>query len=352
MRLEPAPRFPFHCLPTGWYVVGRSDELPRRGVLGVRYFGEELALFRAEDGTAHCVDAYCPHLGAYLPEGGTVEGDRIRCPFHGFELDGRGRCVKTAYGTKAPPRARVRAWAIREHAGLVLVWYDALGRAPLWEVDPPDTRGWTPIRLATLQLATHPQETSENSVDFGHFSELHGFRRASVIEPCRTEGPLLTAAYSVEMAWDHPLFDRALSLVGRSGRGMTIRFAVRVHGLGYSLVEGEVPSLAMRFRQFVLSTPIDRERVHLRIGSSVERRFPGLDRLLREIAFRGLATEVARDRPIWETKRYVERPALAKGDGPIATYRRWCRQFYPVDAVARLPIAEAPATPCARSRAS
>jgi hypothetical protein len=34
------------------------------------------------------------------------------------------------------------------------------------------------------------------------------------------------------------------------------------------------------------------------------------------------------DIPIWENKVHHARPVLCDGDGPIANYRRWCRQFY------------------------
>jgi nitrite reductase/ring-hydroxylating ferredoxin subunit len=322
-------RFPFTDYPTGWYVVSRSDELQKKGVRGVHYFGQDIAVFRSEDGVAHATDAYCPHLGAYLPEGGCVEGDRLRCAFHGFEFDGGGRCVKVAYGTKAPPKARLRVWPVRELAGFIFVWYDGLGREPGWEIEAPDMTGWTSVRMQTVELRSHPQETTENSVDVGHFSELHGFRHAKVLEPCTMEGPSLRAAYSVELAGDSPIIDRVLGLLGRAGRGLFMRFSVHVQGLGWSMAQGEAPALGMRFRQFILATPIDQERMHLRIGAATERRVPGLDWVLREFGFRGLATEVARDRPIWEKKRYVERPILAKGDGPIAAYRKWCRQFYP-----------------------
>jgi hypothetical protein len=37
---------------------------------------------------------------------------------------------------------------------------------------------------------------------------------------------------------------------------------------------------------------------------------------------------VAQDFVIWENKRYVPRPMLARGDGPIPLYRRWAAQFY------------------------
>jgi nitrite reductase/ring-hydroxylating ferredoxin subunit len=332
-------RYPFTGFPTGWYAVCRSDELPREGVRGARYFGEDIALYRAASGRVHATEAYCPHLGAYLPAGGQVVGDRLRCPFHGFEFDGRGRCTKNAYGTKAPPKARLRVWPVRELAGFVLVWYDAHGRAPDWELEDPDMAGWTSVRGETLELRSHPQETSENSVDLGHFSELHGFRSPTILEPFRAEGPLLTAAYSVQLASGSPIADRALRLFGHDG--LHIRFAVRVHGLGWSLADGEVPALGMRFRQFVLATPIDEDRMHLRIGTAIERRVPVLDWLLREFGFRALAKEVARDRPIWENKRYIEHPVLAKGDGPIPAYRRWARQFYPQEPAPqlRLPIA-------------
>lgn len=37
--------------------------------------------------------------------------------------------------------------------------------------------------------------------------------------------------------------------------------------------------------------------------------------------------ERAEDFAVWEHMAYLERLALARGDGPIAAYRRWCRQF-------------------------
>ena len=51
--------------------------------------------------------------------------------------------------------------------------------------------------------------------------------------------------------------------------------------------------------------------------------------LLRPLFLAWAKEDVQRDATIWESKRYVETPALARGDGPIPQYRRWCRQFYP-----------------------
>ncbi len=65
------------------------------------YPGMNLAVFRGESGRSYILDAYCPHLGANLGLGGTVDGDCIACPFHGWTFSGDdGKCVKIAYAEK------------------------------------------------------------------------------------------------------------------------------------------------------------------------------------------------------------------------------------------------------------
>lgn len=322
-------RFPFSGIPSGWYTVAFSTDLAKGEIQSCRYFGREFIVFRTESGQVRATDAYCPHLGAHLGDG-RVDGENVRCSFHGFQFEGEtGRCVKNAYGTKAPPKARLNTFRVQEKNGVVLVWYDARGRAPEWDVPTLDDVGdWTPLRGKRMDLRSHPQETSENSVDFGHFNEVHGFLDPKMEEPCVTEGPLLTAGYSAS---------RSLDFLGLPERGVRAKFFVEVWGLGYSLVTGHVPALGLRFRHFVMSTPIDEEHLHLRLGSVVKKHGFGVsERLLQELVLGALWQEVSRDKPLWEKKIYVDRPVLAKGDGPIPAYRRYCQQFYPP---VELPIA-------------
>ena len=44
---------------------------------------------------------------------------------------------------------------------------------------------------------------------------------------------------------------------------------------------------------------------------------------------RDIVKQMNEDVPIWENKKYLPRPTLCDGDGPIAEFRRWCEQFYP-----------------------
>jgi nitrite reductase/ring-hydroxylating ferredoxin subunit len=327
-------RFPFSPFPAGWFCVAFSHELRAAEIQSRTLFGREVILYRTQAGAPVMLDAHCPHMGAHLGRGGTLEGepDRVRCPMHGFCFDERGACVSTPYGSKAPPAARLRGWPMREQHGLVLAYHDERGNLPQWEVPDLDTDGWTPLETTMWPVRSHPQETSENSVDFGHFAEVHGYSQPRLVSGPEVDGPHLTARYS---------FTRRAGGLRFLARELTVEFEARVHGLGYSLVCARVDALGMQTRHFVLSTPADGERIELRVALSVgpatgarNRSLPrplwaAIARGLGVLAFREFCADVRQDFAIWENKAYVERPLLAKGDGPIPIYRRWCRQFYP-----------------------
>ena len=50
--------------------------------------------------------------------------------------------------------------------------------------------------------------------------------------------------------------------------------------------------------------------------------------LFRDVVHFFVCREVGQDLDVWSYKRYIEKPILAKGDGPIGIYRRWAAQFY------------------------
>jgi phenylpropionate dioxygenase-like ring-hydroxylating dioxygenase large terminal subunit len=83
-------RFPFTAHPKGWYVIALSEEIDKGALIQLRYFGRDLIAYRGDSGRVYVTDAYCPHLGAHLGYGGRIEGETIRCPFHGWRFDGGG----------------------------------------------------------------------------------------------------------------------------------------------------------------------------------------------------------------------------------------------------------------------
>ena len=324
--------FRFPGIPVGWYTVATSKEVKAGQVVPVKYFGEELILYRTESGEAHLTGAYCPHMGAHLAKG-TVQGENLKCPFHGFQFGGDGRCVH-AYGKSVPRKAKLDTWPIREHNGYIFAWYHPERTQPEWDIPvlPGPEEGWTTFRTRAIQVSSHPQETSENSVDVGHFVQLHGFGDAWYEGDLEIQGHLLKGAYGIKymLAGKIPLL---------------AKFNVEVHGLGYSLVRVTLPRFDAEINLLVLSTPIDAENIILRTSAATKSWGPrAWTYFVREAASFGLNREVGQDAPVWETKRYLDKPLLAEGDGPIAEYRRYCKQFYPQRAeakTAKLPVVAA-----------
>lgn len=305
--------------PEGWYCVAFADELPPGAVLARRAFGREVVAFRGTSGGATVVDAHCPHLGAHLGHGGRVEGDTLRCPFHGFCFDARGACVSTPYGKRLPPLARARAWPLLERNGALFVWNSPAGRAPGWEVPEVDWQGFTPLRHRSFSITTHVQEAAENSVDLGHFAAVHGYLAVEPVAPVERSGAVLRTAYRAR---------RSLAPQGMEG-DVEFEFHIQVHGLGCSIVDVDVLTFGVTSRQLVLATPVDEARIELRVAAAMEALpDPGATDQLLGLLFAGFVADVEQDVPIWEHKRYLERPALAEGDGPIGAYRSWARQFY------------------------
>ncbi len=322
---------PLH--PTGWYALCFSQELKAGEVKRGTYFGEELVVFRTQSGEVAAVDAHCPHMGAHLGYGGTVQGETLRCPFHGFCFETSGECVSTPYGTR-PPRVKLRTWRVLERNGVILTWYDTAGREPLWDIpELEDDPGYGRLRIKTWKgLRSHPQETTENSVDFGHLPIVHGYEQVKIVKPLLLEGPYLNTTYS--MARKNPF------LPGM--RPIHAEFEVHVHGLGYSFVQVNVPSHGMLSRHFVFPTPVERGRIDLRAAVSVKvtdrrtiSRALGLVpqrlalELISAITMRAYTSDIEQDFDIWENKRYLQPAALVDGDGPVGPYRKWCKQFYP-----------------------
>lgn len=81
--------------PNGWFRIMASAELKKNEVKYVNLHGENMAVFRGDDGIVYALDAYCAHLGANLGINGTVVNNQcIQCPFHAWVFDGKtGNCV-------------------------------------------------------------------------------------------------------------------------------------------------------------------------------------------------------------------------------------------------------------------
>jgi nitrite reductase/ring-hydroxylating ferredoxin subunit len=308
-------RIPLPPYPNGWYSVCFSDELPAGEVKRIHAFGEEIALFRGEDGVAHALEAYCAHLGAHLAVGGRVVGNRLVCPFHAWEYDGEGKCAHIPYSSKIPPRAKQGSYALRETNGYIILWHHAEGTAPSYEIpEIPEVKDpkYRLFKENTWEVSTHLQEVFENAIDIPHFVVVHGMN----VQRTRfeTDGPF--GALELDMKRDD---DQALAQVDEKQESQ-IRSFVWGPGLSLTRVSGWMKGVSVQ-----TLTPIDPEKIVIRHRYYVADEAPQ-DKMHEFFDF--YAEDWVRDFVIWNKKKYRAVPNLAEGDGDVGKFRRWYAQFY------------------------
>lgn len=70
---------------SGWVRLAPATALSRGAAVRVEVDGEMIAFCHTASGY-RAVDDYCPHMGGSLSEG-TVSGDTVTCPWHGWRYD-------------------------------------------------------------------------------------------------------------------------------------------------------------------------------------------------------------------------------------------------------------------------
>jgi nitrite reductase/ring-hydroxylating ferredoxin subunit len=317
-------------MPSGWFRIATSADVPSGSVRVFDINSQEVVAFRDRRGNVAVLDPVCPHMGAHIGYGGRVVDGAVRCPFHGLRFDGEGKCVGTEYPGDPNVKLSLRSWPVMEQLGCIFVHAGHNGAAPTWKLPRYDMEGWTEPVTKVLTLKGHVQDVAENAVDFGHFAAVHKYSKLE--EPVlRIEGPRLHSKFGFTRR--NPLFPAS-----------EIRsiFDTDVHGLGLSVTDLRVPKLGIHYRVLLTATQLDNETMSFGIGVSSEFPPPFVPSAMRglplpwraatraqvRLIHRFIISDVLQDREIWEHRVPMEFPALIPGDGPIAKFRRWVKQFY------------------------
>lgn len=318
--------------PKGWFALGPSEKLKNSEIRAEKLAGNEILVYRTESGKLVVSDPFCPHLGAHLGHGGTIKGETIECPFHGFCFDEKGTCTSTGYGTKPPPKAILKIYPSLEANGLMMVFFDPNQNQPEWDIPHVLGEDWSPLKFKEFDLNSHPQETTENSVDLGHLKVVHGYESIKVLSDPKIEGAFMSTHYSMERPrgfWSDK-------------DALPVEFTANLFGLGFSRVDVFEHKYGVNIRLFVMPTPTEKGKIKLRIGLSVKKmkdlsKMPLLARwlpksfltkIIAHFGFQEYIHDIQQDFKIWENKVYIPKAPLAKGDGPIPLYRKWAQQFY------------------------
>lgn len=318
-------RFPFSDYPKGWFQVAYARDVSVGRVIELQYFGRKLICYRGSSGTPYVLDAHCPHLGADIGVGGTVEQDCIVCPFHGWRFNGEGRNTAIPYAKNVNRLARLGAWPTVERAGIIFVWYSSEGTEPEWELptipesDDAAFAFYAP-EGARWVFRSHPQEVCENTVDIAHFATVHGvssFGKLDVMSEGHSfhtvaEVTFQTPRGAVTGAVDSHLFGLGIDVVRHRGLGQSCTL------LTVTPVDGEL--IDARYTFFVALDPESGEKSRMGLGLA-----------------RDFCKQIEQDIPIWENKLYRDHPQLAAGESAITTFRAWAKESYEDTETALLP---------------
>ena len=310
-------RFPFP-VPFGWFCIGEPVDFPVQSAKPAFYWDRHLVIWRDDADALHVQDAFCPHLGAHLGHGGTVSDGCITCPFHGWRYDGDGTNVEIPYSDRVNRKAKLRTFPTVERNGLSFAWYHPdESVAPMWEVpEIPEFSGshpeWSTLISTSYEIDTTWQEMAENGVDSAHFRYVHNTATVPELDSYETGFPISAMRSSQKFP---------------TPRGvMEGRIDTTSYGPGISLVSfaGIVDTLNL-----AVTTPIAADKCIIRFNFRFKTM--GDEQTTRGVG-KAFVNEVHRqvleDKPIWEHKAHLVRPALADNDGPFMKFRKWAAQFY------------------------
>lgn len=154
--------------PDYWYPLARSRDLRPGKTLGVRFAGEPVCLVRPAAGPPWALEDRCAHRQVPLHLG-RVEGEGLRCTYHGWRYDRGGRCVDVPY-LNCGSGGGVRAYPCREAYGLVFVYLgdtSAPGFERFPEVPRHGDRAYR-TRYLDRRVDCHYSFMHENLMDMNH----------------------------------------------------------------------------------------------------------------------------------------------------------------------------------------
>ncbi len=114
-----------------WQPVHIAAELEKGKAKPVQVMGERLTLYRGMSGKPYLIGPRCAHRGAQL-SAGWIEGEAIRCMYHGWMFAGDGHCVDQPAELEGfRDKIALPAYPTEEYLGLIFAWLGEGAPPPL-----------------------------------------------------------------------------------------------------------------------------------------------------------------------------------------------------------------------------
>jgi phenylpropionate dioxygenase-like ring-hydroxylating dioxygenase large terminal subunit len=157
-----------------WYVAAWDHELIDGNKLARTILEKPVVIYRGESGRYVALDDRCCHRGAPLSMG-RIEGDCIRCMYHGMKFDENGSCVQIPGQDRIPKTMKVRCYPVEERNHLVWIWMGDPALADpdlIVDYEPLGDPAWRGLP-AYLHYDANWLLIVDNLSDFAHLAFVH-----------------------------------------------------------------------------------------------------------------------------------------------------------------------------------
>jgi len=157
-----------------WYVAAWDHELTAEAPIGRVIINEPVVIYRSGSGRLAALADRCCHRFAPLSLG-RVEGEELRCMYHGLKFDAGGRCTEIPGQDMIPATACVKAYPVVSRDSWVWVWMGDPAKADERLIPAAvglDDPKWT-LRSGHLDYEANYQLINDNLTDFTHLSYVH-----------------------------------------------------------------------------------------------------------------------------------------------------------------------------------
>ena len=160
-----------------WYMIAWNHEIPNEqangGIFSRTVLGEPIVVYRSSTGLVALADR-CVHRGAPLSKG-RLEGDNLRCGYHGLVFNPQGQCTEIPGMDKPPAKACVKRYPIVEKNKWIFVWMGDPEKADLKQLPDNyscDSPAWKNLP-GYMHYDTNYLLICDNLLDFSHLSYVH-----------------------------------------------------------------------------------------------------------------------------------------------------------------------------------
>jgi 5,5'-dehydrodivanillate O-demethylase len=160
-----------------WQPVYHSVDLAPGRAVTIRIMSQDFTLYRGQNdgkgaGQPHLVDARCPHRGTQL-SAGWIEGDALRCFYHGWKFSPEGRCLEQPAEENAfCDKVAIAAYPVREYLGFIFAFLGD-GAAPEFPRHPEFEHFDGMVEIDSYSRDCNYFQNVENALDMSHIGFVH-----------------------------------------------------------------------------------------------------------------------------------------------------------------------------------